>query len=65
MALNDINYATSYNKAEHDIANDFYLPCMRNADRYDRISGYFGSTVYIIAWDALKEFMENGGKMRL
>ncbi len=65
MALNDINYATSYNKAEHDIANDFYLPCMRNADRYDRISGYFGSTVYIIAWDALKEFMENGGKMRV
>ena len=65
MALNDFYYATSYNKAEHDIANEFYLPCMRNAVRYDRISGYFGSTIYIIAWDALKEFMENGGKMRV
>lgn len=65
MALNDLNYATSYNKAEHDIANDFYLPCMRNADRYDRISGYFGSTIYIIAWDALKDFIDHKGKMRL
>lgn len=65
MALSDLYYATSYNKAEHDIANEFYLPCMRNSVRYDRISGYFGSTIYIIAWDALKEFMENGGKMRL
>jgi superfamily II DNA or RNA helicase len=65
MALNDQSYATSYNKAENDIANDFYLPCMRKSVRYDRISGYFGSTIYIIAWEALKEFMENGGKMRI
>ncbi|ASS37453.1 type III restriction endonuclease subunit R [Mogibacterium pumilum] len=65
MALSDINFATSYNKAEHDIANEFYLPCMRSAEQYDRISGYFGSTIYIIAWDALKEFINNSGKMRL
>ena len=65
MALNDLHFATSYNKAEHDIANDFYLPCMRNSIRYDRISGYFGSTIYIIAWEALKDFISNGGKMRI
>ena len=65
MSLKEISFATSYNKAEHDIANEFYLPCMRNAVRYDRISGYFGSTVYIIAWQALKEFIENNGHMRI
>ena len=65
MALNDLNFATAYNKAEHDIANEFYLPCMRTAKQYDRISGYFGSTVYIIAWDALKDFINNAGRMRL
>ena len=43
----------------------FYLPCMRNSNHYDRISGYFGSTIYIIAWDALREFIESNGKMRL
>jgi len=65
MSLKDIEYLTSYNKADHDIAEQFYLPSMRAAARYDRISGYFGSTIYIIAWDALKEFIENKGKMRL
>lgn len=65
MSLQDIEYLTSYNKADHDIAEQFYLPSMRAAASYDRISGYFGSTIYIIAWDALKEFIENKGKMRL
>ena len=63
--LNEYNYLTSYNKAENDIAEEFYLPCMRTANSYDRISGYFGSTIYIIAWDALKQFLDNGGKMRI
>lgn len=65
MPLNELHFATSYNKAEQDIAKDFYLPCMRAAKRYDRISGYFGSTVYIIAWEALKEFINNDGRMRI
>ena len=65
MGLKEQVYLTSYNKAEHDIAELFYLPCMRNSNHYDRISGYFGSTIYIIAWDALREFIENNGKMRL
>ena len=65
MSLKEQTYLTSYNKAEHDIADMFYLPCMRHSSRYDRISGYFGSTIYIIAWDALREFIDNNGKMRL
>ncbi len=65
MSLNDFKFKASYNKAENDIAEEFYLPCMRSSVGYDRISGYFGSTIYIIAWSALKEFIQNGGKMRL
>ena len=65
MLLSDKSYATSYNKAEDDIASEFYMPCMSVANRYDRISGYFGSTIYIIAWDALKAFIEHEGKMRV
>lgn len=63
--LDDNHYLASYNKAENDIAEDFYLPSMRASCKYDRISGYFGSTVYIIAWPALKEFINNNGKMRI
>ena len=65
MGLKNQVYLTSYNKAEHDIADMFYLPCMRSAVYYDRISGYFGSTIYILAWDALRDFIEHNGKIRL
>lgn len=63
--LNDHDYLTSYNKAENDIAEEFYLPSMRMSVQYDRISGYFGSTIYIIAWKALRKFINNCGKMRI
>ena len=43
--LNEYSFLASYNKAEHDIAEDFYLPCMKTANSYDRISGYFSSTI--------------------
>lgn len=65
MSLNSFEFRASYNKAENNIAEEFYLPCMRSAVKYDRISGYFGSTIYIIAWSALKEFIQNNGRMRL
>ena len=65
MSLSSIEFKASYNKAEDDIAEEFYLPCMRASTKYDRISGYFGSTIYIIAWSALKEFIEHGGRMRI
>lgn len=66
MSLRSFDFKASYNKTEgDDIAGEFYLPCMRSATKYDRISGFFGSTIYIIAWSALKEFLKSGGKMRL
>lgn len=65
MRLDNYDFKTAYNKAEHDVAGEFYLPCMRTASSYDRISGYFGSTIYIIAWNALKEFINNRGKIRI
>lgn len=65
MSLRDLILRPDYNKTEHDIANEFYLPCMRSSTRYDRITGYFGSTVYIIAWPALKLFVKQGGKIRV
>lgn len=64
-ALQDREYAPSYDKSVDDIAQQFYLPCMRAAQQYDRVSGYFSSAIFSIAWPALKEFVKAGGKMRL
>lgn len=65
MSLVEFEFKSSYNKIDHNIAEEFYLPCMRNSIRYDRITGYFASAIYVIAWDALKEFIDNGGKIRI
>ena len=65
MSLCDYDFKPAYSKTEDDIAREFYLPCMSNSIKYDRISGYFGSTIYIIAWDALKDFILAHGKMRI
>ena len=56
---------TSYHKGRDDIASDFYLPAMRCATKYDRAVGYFRSTVFIIAWPALREFVARGGRIRI
>ena len=56
---------TSYHKGRDDIANDFYLPAMRRATKYDRAVGYFRSAAFIIAWPALREFVAHGGRIRI
>ena len=63
----EYNFETKYTKIDPnvDLARDFFIPCMENAVSYDRITGFFGSTVYIVIWDALKSFVSNGAKMRI
>lgn len=65
MTLKDHTYKAYYSKAVDDIANDFYLPSLAVSKRYDRATGYFGSTVYLLSWSKLKEFVEGGGHMRI
>ncbi len=38
---------------------------MRRAVEFDRAVGYFRSTVFIIAWPALRDFVARGGKIRV
>ena len=63
--LATLSLRTSYHKGRDDIANDFYLPAMRLATRYDRAVGFFRSAVFVIAWPALREFVGQGGRIRI
>ena len=38
---------------------------MRDAVRYDRITGYFSSAVYLIVWAEIVDFAVRGGKIRI
>lgn len=63
--LATLTLRTSYHKARDDIANDFYLPAMRRAIKYDRAVAFFRSTIFVIAWPALREFVTHGGRIRI
>lgn len=63
--LSDLALRTSYHKGRDDIAEEFYLPCMRRAVEYDRAVGFFRSTVFLIAWPALRDFVARRGKIRV
>lgn len=64
-ALADLQLKQAYHKPEDDIARAFYLPCLAVAHTYDRAVGYFSSAIYALAWSSLREFVDNGGKIRL
>ena len=55
----------TYNSLKEDIVKNFYVPVLKEARRYDRISGYFDSSSLAIAAKGMGDFILNGGKMRL
>ena len=63
--LSDLALRPTYHKVEDDVARSFYLPCMACAVNYDRAVGFFSSSIYVLAWSALKQFVQRGGRMRL
>lgn len=63
--LSELPLKSAYHKGDDDIANGFYIPCMLRADIYNRAVGFFSSTVYILAWEGLKEFVKRGGKIKI
>ena len=63
--LADLALRTSYHRGRDDIAEEFYLPCMRRAVEYDRAVGYFRSTAFVVAWPALREFVARKARIRV
>lgn len=48
-----------------DLLNDFYLPALRGAVSYDRITGFFASSALALYWEALPDFIDRGGRLRI
>ena len=65
MTFKDIVIKGAYDSDEDDTLNDFYIPVLSNATRYDRLAGYFSSTSLAISAKGMAKFVQNGGKMRL
>jgi len=65
MSLARLKLDIEYDSETHDIADKFYGPCLANCNEYWRSSGYFSSTLFDVVGNYLKDFLDNGGKMRL
>lgn len=48
-----------------NIVEDFYVPLLSNAKKYDRAVGFFSSSILIELSKGLINLIHNGGKMRL
>ena len=65
MNFLDLKIEASYETGIDDIVEDFYIPTLSCARRYDRISGFFSSTSLALAARGMEGFIRNGGTMRL
>lgn len=62
--LSELRLQYAYHKGENDIAYDFYVPCMERSITYDRAVGFFNSSIYVLCWNSLKDYVERQGKIR-
>lgn len=63
--LQRLSLNISYRSGQDDLLEDFYIPCLQHADRYDRAAGYFDSKSLVLAAQGISELVLNEGKMRL
>ncbi len=54
-----------YTSTRTNLVQEFYIPCLTRAVRYDRAVGFFSSSLYAVASVALSQFIRHGGRMRL
>ena len=63
--LRDLTYKGVYKSDQDHILEDFYLPSLSVANRYDRAVGFFSASTISYAAQALSVFVKNGGQIRL
>ena len=63
--LCDQNWKLKYTPDDGDLVRLFYLPALRDAERYDRLTGYFNANALRLAARGIEGLVRNNGRMRL
>ena len=58
-------FRRSYSTSKENLFEDFYIPALQRAIRYDRAAGFFSSAIVALAPLAFSQFIEKGGRIRL
>ncbi len=64
-ALRSRRWRRKYTRDAGDLVAGFYLPALRSAVRYDRLTGYFGAGALVLAARGVEALVRNDGRMRL
>lgn len=71
VSLKLLHIDTSYDTEDHFDedplfnVNQFYVPCLSNSIKYDRLAGFFSSSTFGVIANGLIDFILHGGTMRL
>ena len=63
--LADRSWKRKYTPDDGDLIRLFYVPALEDAERYDRLTGYFNAGALALAARGVEGLVRNGGRMRL
>ncbi len=63
--LCDRTWKLKYTPDNGDLVKLFYVPALEDAERYDRLTGYFNARALTLASRGIEGLVRNGGRMRL
>ena len=63
--LADRPWKRKYTPDDGDLIRLFYVPALEDAERYDRLTGYFNAGALALAARGVEGLVRNGGRMRL
>ena len=63
--LCDHDWKLKYTPDDGDLVRLFYVPALRDAERYDRLTGYFNANALRLAARGIEGLVRNNGRMRL
>ncbi len=63
--LTDHAWKLKYTPEDGDLVRRFYVPALEDAERYDRLTGYFNAGALSLAARGIEGLVRNGGRMRL
>ncbi len=63
--LRDHDWKLKYTSEDGDLVSAFYIPALEDAQRYDRLTGYFNAGALALAARGIEGLVRNGGRMRL
>ena len=59
------SWKRKYTPEDGNLVRLFYIPALEDAERYDRLTGYFNASALALAARGIEGLVRNGGHMRL